>query len=552
MTARLQTSLVWLIALLMLAPWAYVHTQAMVNGNVAWLLIAAGRMIEGQPLVQAIYETNPPLTILLYAPHILVMKTFGLPPEIGPLLVTLAMLLLSLIASAATLNRFHGLNHAERTTFLLAQTAALTSLSAIYFMDREHLMLMALIPFFLAQIALTEKIALPRALLWPIMICGTIAVLIKPQYGLIPAALLLHRLIAHRTLRVLKDPDFLALAIGTIIYLSIIILAFRDYTAIILPDVLDYYLGSSDKANTLRLFQPHFVAYLALLFLELFMEDLEKPKKRLLIALYACAVLSLVPLLVQMKGFYNHLLPAFGIFIIALSMTIMFRLQRWLGKRATIALLLAPIAIFGAVGLLIKPAWNYPKGYEIRKMPVARFLDENCPKPCTFFAFHGDLEIMNPTAFYSGYTHGSRYPSYWFLPRLLKQIDAHENSGPVSLSIEELTTAKERFSLFALEDLDYFKPQVLLIGTNIDIMGKGEFLNFVEFFSSHERFKVLFEKNYEKTGTFEFDRAEYFRGTSLNQSLILTYDVYKLKNRTQGEGESESDAGLKTNNQDPM
>lgn len=552
MTARLQTSLVWLIALIMLAPWAYVHTQAMINGNVAWLLTAADRMIEGQPLVQAIYETNPPLTILLYVPHILVMKTFGLPPEIGPLLVTLTMLLLSLIASGKILARFECLNSAERTTFLLAQTAALTSLSAIYFMDREHLMLMALIPFFLAQIALTEKIPLPRALLWPIMICGAIAVLIKPQYGLIPAALLLQRLIAHRTLRILKDPDFLALSIGTVLYAAIVFIFFGDYISIILPDVVDYYLGSSDKANTLRLFQPHFVAYLAFLFLELFMEDLKKPQKRLLVALYVCAVLSLVPLLVQMKGFYNHLMPAFGIFIIALSITIMFRLQRWMGKRAIITLLLAPVAIFGAVGLLIKPAWNFPKGYEIRKMPVARFLDENCPKPCTFFAFHGDLEIMNPTAFYSGYTHGSRYPSYWFLPRLLKQMDTHKNSGPISLSIEKLTAAKERFSLFAAEDLDYFKPQVLLIGTNIDIMGKGEFLNFVDFFSSNERFKAIFEKNYEKSGTFEFDRAEYFRGTSLNQSLILTYDVYKLKNRTQGEEESESDAGLKTNNQDPM
>lgn len=550
MRERLQTSLALLLALMMLAPWAYVHTQAMVNGNVAWLLIAAGRMIDGQPLVQAIYETNPPLTILLYAPHMLVTKTFGLPPEVGPMLVTLIMLLLSLIASAKILARFESLNSAERTTFLLAQTAALTSLSAIYFMDREHLMLMALIPFLLAQIALTEKIRLPPILLWPVMILGTIAILVKPQYGLIPAVLLLHRLIAHRTIRVLKDPDFLALAIGTILYIAMIIIAFRDYISIILPDVLDYYLGSSDKAKTLRLFQPHFAAYLALLFLELFMADLEKTKKRLLISLYTCALLSLIPLLVQMKGFYNHLLPAFGIFIIALSLTILFRLQRWMGKHALIAIFFMPVAIFGTIGLLIKPAWNYPKGYEIKKMPVARFLDENCPKPCTFFAFHGDLEIMNPTAFYTGYTQGSRYPSYWFLPRMLKQMAAHENGEPTSLSLENLTKAKERFSQFASEDLDFFKPQLLLIGTNIDIIGRGEFLNFVEFFSANEKFKATFEENYQKTGTFEFDRAEYFRGTSHSQTHILTYDVYKLKNRPQDE--EELDGGLKTNNQDPL
>lgn len=552
MTERLQVSLAWLIALMMLAPWAYVHTQAMVNGNVAWLLIAAGRMIDGQPLVQAIYETNPPLSILLYAPHMLATKTLGLPPEIGPMLVTLNMLLLSLIASAKILARFESLNGAERTTFLLAQTAALTSLSAIYFMDREHLMLMALIPFFLAQIALTEKIRLPRPLLWPVVILGTIAILVKPQYGLIPAVLLLHRLIAHRTLRILKDPDFLALSIGTALYAAIVFLFFGDYISIILPDVIDYYLGSSDKANTFRLLMWHFPAYLALLFLELFMEDLEKPKRRLLITLYTCALLCLIPLLIQMKGFYNHLLPAFGIFIIALSMTVMFRLQRWLGKRAALALLLAPVIIFGAVTLRIKPAWNYPKGYEMAKMPVARFLDENCTKPCTFFAFHGDIEIMNPTSFYTGYTHGTRYPSYWFLPGMLRALEAHENGEPAKISAEKLTEDKSKYARFAAEDLKNFNPSIILIGTKIDILGQGEFFDYVEFFSVDETFRKTFSENYEKTATFEFDRAEYFRGTSLSQTLILTYDVYTRKTPDQGEASSPEDDGLKTNSHDPM
>lgn len=552
MTERLLTSLAWLIALMMLAPWAYVHTQAMVNGNVAWLLIAAGRMIDGQPLLQAIYETNPPLTVLLYAPHMLVTKTLGLPPEIGPILVTLTMLLLSLIASAKILARFESLNGAERTTFLLAQTAALTSLSAIYFMDREHLMLMALIPFFLAQIALTEKIRLPRLLLVPVVILGTIAILVKPQYGLIPAVLLLHRLIAHRTFRVLKDPDFLSLSIGTALYAAIVFLFFGDYISIILPDVVEYYLGSSDKANTFRLFMWHFPAYLALLFLELFMEDLKKPKRRLLITLYTCALLSLIPLLIQMKGFYNHLLPAFGIFIIALSMTLMFRLQRWLGKRALIALLLAPVVIFGAVGLRIKPAWNYPKGYEIAKMPVARFLDENCPKPCTFFAFHGDIEIMNPTAFYTGYTHGTRYPSYWFLPGMLRALEAHEKGEPTKIGAEKLAEDKSKYARFAALDLENYKPAIVLIGTKIDILGQGEFFDYVEFFSAEETFRKTFSENYEKTGTFEFDRAEYFRGTSLGQTLILSYDVYTRKTPDQGEASSPGDGGLKTKSHDPI
>lgn len=529
MITRTQTILTILTALLALSPWLYVHTQAMVNGNVAWLLIAAGRMLDGLSMAQSIYETNPPMSILFYTPHVLAMRFFHLPPEIGPPLVTALMLLLSLLASAKILKGFEYLNALERNAVLIAQTVALTSLSAIYFMDREHLMLMALIPFLLSQLALTEKRPPPPALLWPVMIAGAFAVLVKPHYGLLPAALILHRLIAHRNLNLLRQPDFAILAIATLAYIALIALAFRDYLEIILPDVLDYYAGQSNKAQTFRLFKPHVSVYLILLFAELLLNDLDKPKKRLLIVLYACALLALVPLLVQMKGFYNHLLPAFGFGVIAISLSAVFRLERLLGKRTTLLTVLVPLMIVGIPYLLVKPAWKYPGGYEIAHMPVARFLNENCPQPCSFFAFHGDIETMNPTSFYTGYTHGTRFPSYWMLPRLLWEMEKLENGGTSSSAPGKLEETKQKYALFAAQDLENFKPKILLIGTNIDILGKGEFFDYVAFFSANETFRKTLAENYEKTDTFEFDRAEYFRGTSLGQTFILSYDVYRRK-----------------------
>ena len=549
----MQIILIWLVALLMLSPWLYVQSQAMLNGNVTWLLIAADRMIHGAGMAQSIYETNPPLSILLYAPHILVMNTLNLPPEIGPLTLTLTFILLSLTASSRILATFEYLNPLERHTLLIAQTAGLTYMSAIYFMDREHLMLMAMVPFLLAQIALTQEKKLKPALLWPVLILGAIAILVKPQYGLLPAALLLHRMIAQNTLRIFKDPDFVALSTMTVLYIAFVILVFPDYLNTIFPDVLDYYLGSADKAQTLRLFKPHLIMYLVVLLFEVFMTDLEKPKKRLLVTLHSCALLALIPLLVQMKGFYNHLLPAFALFVIALSLTVVFRLERYVfrNKAAKILPVLVPAAILGLVALKVKPAWNYPKGYEVRTLPVAKFLNENCPRPCTFFAFHSDIETMNPTAFYTGYTHGTRFPSYWFMPRMLWQMHLVEKGEPAALSPEKLEKDRQRFGLYAAQDLQNFKPDLLLIGTSIDILGQGDFLDYVDFFGASETFRETLAQHYEKTGTFEFDRAEYFRGTSLSRSLILTYDVYKRKNQ-ESSGTPSSPADLKTNNADPM
>lgn len=529
MSERLQQLFIWAIALVVLAPWVYVQSQAMLNGNVAWLLIAADRMVEGQSMVQSIYETNPPLSILFYAPPILLAKMTAINIPDAAMFLSVLLILASLWISNALIREFNFLSCGERRSFIFGLLATHTIITTIYFLDREHLMMIFLVPFVLCQYAISQKITLKSSLLWPVLIFGSIAILVKPHYGLIPATLFLHRMASRRSLWVFRDPDFIALSSATIVYLLILAIFFHDYLRVILPDVLDYYLVSSDKPQTFKLFRPHFSAYLALFMTEFFLEDIEKRKKSFLLFIYICALLSLGPLMIQMKGYYNHLLPAFGFFILGLSLSIAYRAELYLKKFNTIFQCIAPVLILGASSLTIKPAFDYPKAHEIPQMPVAKYLDENCSHPCTFFAFHGDIEIMNPTALYTQYEHGTRFPVYWFLPEILRQIKLHKENKPSRISPAQIEQAMEKYRTFVKEDLERYKPSVLLIGTNIDVFGDKNYINFPDFFSVNEEFNKTFHQNYEKTGTFEFDRADYFRGTSLNQTLILRFDVYKRK-----------------------
>ena len=162
-------------------------------------------------------------------------------------------------------------------------------------------------------------------------------------------------------------------------------------------------------------------------------------------------------------------------------------------------------------------------------MSLAQFLDKNCVQPCSFFVFHSDIEIINPTALYKNYTHASRFPSYWFIPTLMRKIKQSEKENQPEIFKEQLTKEIEKFGLFAAQDLKKYKPSILLIGTNIDVFGDGSFLDYVSFFSVNEEFKRTFLEDYKKTGTFDFDRADYFRGTSMAQTFILKYDVYVRK-----------------------
>ncbi len=531
--SRLQSSAIWLIALGFLVPWFLVQTELMLNGNVSWLLIAAERMLQGQSLSVSIYESNPPLSILLYTPHVIFSWMTGLTIPDASVTLTFILIALSLLATSHILKNFDFLEEAEKRSVLFGLLTSLTTITTIYFLDREHMMMMAFLPFLLCQYALTQNIKISKGVLYPVLALGTITILVKPHYGLLATLMLVHRIIVRKKVNIFTDPDFLALSIGTLTYLALVLTIFRDYVNVILPDVLDFYIKGIDKRQTMSLFKPHFMAYLAVFFVELFMEDLEKRKKHFLLFLYICALLALIPLLVQMKGFYNHLMPAFGLFITALALSITFRAEKYLNKFKIVFHFAAPVLIIGAALYILPPSKDFPKADEVTEMPVAEYLHKKCPEPCTFFAFHGDIETINQTALYTGYQHGTRFPSYWILPQLVKQLNYYENgeAEKASYSLKYLEKVEEKYSIFAAQDLENYKPSILMIGTNIDIFGDGEVFDYVAFFSNNENFARTLEENYSKTGTFEFDRAEYFRGTSMGQSYILTYDIYERKDK---------------------
>ena len=154
-------------------------------------------------------------------------------------------------------------------------------------------------------------------------------------------------------------------------------------------------------------------------------------------------------------------------------------------------------------------------------MPVAEVLEEKCPKPCTFFAFHGDIEIMNPTAAYMGYNHGSRFPVFWFLPQVLATLEDNK-------ARENGLSLMDKYTQMVAEDLEYYKPDILLIAQDIPVAYLTTF-NFISFFAHNEHVKRELEEHYEKDGILEFDRAQYFSGTTLEYSYTLTFQIYRRK-----------------------
>ncbi len=495
-------------------PWFSIQSQYLVNGNISWLLMAAERLLNGQSLSQHIYEPNPPLSILVYIPHVLFAKALGLLLPVGSFYLTSIFVMISVLVVSLIIKKFEFLSSSEKKAFILGYIVSITLITTLFFSEREHFIIITLIPFILCQYALTNRINIHKALLVPVIIIGAVFILIKPHYGIIPAALLIHRMIKQKRFNIFFDIDFIALTTASLIYVAIIFVFFNDYINVILPDVLTLYITSKQPDTALESIKIHIIINISLFFFELFREDLSKNKKGLLLLLYSSALLSFIPYFVQMKGFYNHIIPIYAFFICAVTLSVSFRVSKYLKNYKILHFIIPLIAVILISSIISPLNKNYPKQTDIPNLPLGKFLSKECSPPCSFLIFHGDMEIFNPTAAYMDYEHGSRFPSLWFLPKMLETKD---NKNLIN-----------KYTQMVLQDLEYYKPSIMLIAIDLPIINVGKF-NFVYFFGQDKNIKYIFDNEYEKGGILEFDRGEYFKGTTMEESHILKYDIYRRK-----------------------
>ncbi len=505
-----------------------------VNGNISWLLIGAERLLQGQTMVEHIYEPNPPLSLIIYIPHVIYSRLANLPLPIGSFHVTSIFVLLSVIASHQIIKRYSFLKKHEQLGFTACYTLAVTITTIMFYSEREHIMILATAPFMLAQFALMERISLPKWLGIPVFLIGALGFLIKPHYGLVPTIFLLSRVIKNKSFNPFKHPDFLALSTMTLLYLGIIFTFFYDYIQIIFPELLSLYVGSGQEYSViLQTSALQALLYTSIFMVELFQSNQNYARGRFIRFLYICAILNLIPYYLPMKGFFNHLIPANSFFIMAVCASIMLRITPFMAQKlkwkktyvSTLAIVVPFLCVLSLSNALTPLNDDFPTHKDMRKLPVARYLEENCEQPCSFFSFHTDIEIMPSTATIMGYEHASRFGSLWPLIGLLENLQ----SDDTEIRADALQT-KKRYSRYILEDLEYYEPSLLIITKDILTSVNNTTINFMELFGAYEPLHNYIDTHYTKSDEFEYDRGVYFKGTSLEDPYTLYYDIYTKKN----------------------
>lgn len=523
-SSRLSTIILWAIILAGIAPALYFNFARSINYDIAWLTIAAERLLRGGTMLGDAFETNPPLSILIMTPPVLLSWLTKIPLYYCTTLYSTAIIAASALAVRALLRRLDFLSARDADVLSAAYLIAMVIFPTIDYGERDHLVLAGMFPFVLWQICFTLGRPVPRKLSWAVLGFGALLILVKPHHGLLPTLVLLHRAFTQKRLfGIMRDPDFVALSYGVLLYISVIGIFFTDYTLQILPDVLSLYLPIREPGMPGQtLFYAGMVGVFAFAYLFL---PAEKRQHHFTLFLFAAALVSLVPYYVQGKNYWYHLVPALVLYFAALTMMAQSLLIPLLAR--------TPAALRGAqpfilIAALIAGAYafmpintQFPTHAELRALPLSQRLAQ-CPAPCSFFMFNDNIGIIHPTALYTGREHASRFPGLWFLPVLVN----YQVTGPEDGI--KLGNLNQRYSTMLAADLARYKPHFLFIGQFIINRQTGRPFRLGAHFQGYADFAREW-RHYEKIDTITLTNADYYRGTAMESDKPIVFDVYERK-----------------------
>ncbi len=507
-----------LLALIVtLMPWAVSILRTPLHSDLVWLYEGFARLAAGQSMTDSIFEPNPPLSLFTYALPYYLSALTGLPSWVTIFIYVMGLLALGAGVVRYAVARLAGPDSYAPWLVMAAYVVSQSIMTTTLYGERDHLIGIALLPFVLLQYALNRDVQIPKTLQWSVFLAGAVIILLKPHHGLVPFCLIVYRMLKQKNLSFIRDADFLALTLAVLAYGALLCFGFADYRHIIFPDVVQLYLTNISPdilKNTGMLLIPGLIVLAAGYVLRYRIRQGE-----LVCFLALCALLSLIPYVVQGKGFFYHLLPAFAFFTPAFFLLLAGLLEREV-KNVRVAFLLSLAMLLSAAYAIFPANMQLPIYQDYLEKPLTKIIAENCRNvpDCSFFMFNDTMGITHETAYVTGYTHASRFPSYWFLPEMLKR----EKAVPGSTD-----TVRMAYATRVGEDLAHYKPQTLVIG-RFQPQDDDKFFDFAAWWAVSAMFRDEWEK-YEHTGELMIAYKDYYPGTIAARDLPITYDIYRRK-----------------------
>ncbi|WP_247448579.1 hypothetical protein [Bradyrhizobium sp. 180] len=173
----------WIVVAAILLAALVIQIPLVLHADLGWLLTANEKILDGRKLGIDLFESNPPLSVYMYMPTVMLARVTGVAPEFVVIVLVIAeiagaLLLMDRAAAAARLGA------RERSISTWSFALLLAILPGAIFGQREHIAVIALIPF--VAVAALRWRGLDSG--WVAIVAGAgagLAMSIKPFFALV-------------------------------------------------------------------------------------------------------------------------------------------------------------------------------------------------------------------------------------------------------------------------------------------------------------------------------------------------------------------------------
>ena len=460
------------------------------NPDIAWLLVAAERVLAGAGYGSGVLEVNPPLIVWIYAVAVLFARLIPVEPHHALVLLTLLTLVASWLVARALLMRV-----TERWAVVLTVIFAfLVFAPGTDFSQREHFAAILTVPWAALAAARISGLQVPRHLVLGAAIPGATGFILKPYFLLAWLGMEAAVLLRTRRGRLVRLETLVAVGAG-LAYIAATLTFARDYLPLVrrLQPLYGVYLQQRESHALL----------LGSWCLVLAAVGLRRRDIAPLTLVFGMGALGFVMAgAVQLKWFGYHFLPAV-VFIAAAASTVLpppvdrdgtLRSRLQVAQVAglhvltvLVLLLFAGRALSIAVHPLDRDNLAEPD------MPALReFIEREAPGG-TVLMLSTNIQSGFPTVPLSAARWGSRLPSLWPLfalyeDRFWTQIRFDFRAPP------ERTGLERWFTDTVYEDLVTFEPDILFVlkyDPGIWNSGGARRFDYLSYFGAEARYREV-------------------------------------------------------------
>ncbi|MDR3374145.1 MAG: hypothetical protein P4L98_10490 [Ancalomicrobiaceae bacterium] len=455
----------WLAIAAIFAAGLWLQLTYPTTTDVSWFFVVGEKVLAGERLYVDILEINPPMSLYLYLPAVLLEHITGVAAEFTQIGLMLGLVAGSM-ALAAAIMAASG-RRAEVGRFLVAAAFVLVVQPMLTFSQREHIATIAALPFVMLMVARAGGHRVPIGYVILAGLGGGLAAAIKPHFAVALILPALYAAVSRHSWRPLLGLEAWIAVVVVVAYAGFLVLAYPVYFDTILPIAVDTYRQARVPILDLLANRPVIAMLLIGVSVPL-VGGAEGRSAKAVVPLLA-ALGFFVAFLEQAKGWPYHLYPALALVYLTFLVTCLPRLAEAVAGKGLDRvtrygrLVIGCVAIAGLAGTI-----GFLKYNSAQSLPLVPVIEKLAPKP-TLLAISHDPSVGQPLARLVGGTWVGSAPFQWIAAAATARLAASGIDAETRARMQRLIG---RDLAILATDIRSKRPDVILLDrARLDVDG---------------------------------------------------------------------------------